>query len=175
MKGLLILRAKHTAGKCIERCQIGSGNGEVPAEWGWRGMEDGVHAGAAWDGVGWQCKEEEKRFPHLLQDVPVELLLAVAQELPNHLAAEAFPLEQEVCHSNGGVRYEASGDQKLDPFVWVSEREGQRHGEFACDAFEALLPPGHLIVCSNAVLSMCMGSQEFMCLAGMGLGEGREK
>lgn len=78
-----------------------------------------------------QSREEGKRLPHLLQDVPVELLLAVAQELPDHLAAEALPLEQEVCHPNGGVRDEASGDQELDPFVWVSEREGQRHGEFA--------------------------------------------
>lgn len=76
-------------------------------------------------------REEGKRFPHLLQDVPVELLLAVAQELPNHLSAEALPLEEEVCHPNGGVWDEASGDQELDPFVWVSEREGQRHGEFA--------------------------------------------
>lgn len=52
MKGLLILRGKHIAGKCIERCQIGSRNGEVPAEWGWRGMEDGVLAGAARSRVG---------------------------------------------------------------------------------------------------------------------------
>lgn len=73
-----------------------------------------------------QCREEGKSFPHLLQDIPVELLLAVAQELPNHLAAEALPLEQEVCHPDGGIWDEASGDQELDPFVWVSEREGQR-------------------------------------------------
>lgn len=33
------------------------------------------------------------RFPHLLQDVPVELLLAVAQEFADHLAAEALPLQ----------------------------------------------------------------------------------
>lgn len=59
------------------------------------------------------------------------MFLAVAQELPNHLAAEALPLEQEVCHSYGGIRDEASGDQELDPFVWVSEKEGQRHGELA--------------------------------------------
>lgn len=78
-----------------------------------------------------ECREEGKRFPHLLQDVPVELLLAVAQEFPNHLPAEALPLQQEVCHPNGGVRDEASGDQELDPFVWVSGRQGQRHGEFA--------------------------------------------
>lgn len=90
-----------------------------------------VQPGAEWAGTPVECREEEKRFPHLLQDVPVELLLAVAQEFPNHLAAEALPLEQEVCHPDGGVRDEASGDQELDPFVWVSGREGQRHGEFA--------------------------------------------
>lgn len=124
--------------------------------------------GACWCSQGWsglaaplQCKEKEKRFPHLLQDVPVELLLAVAQELPNHLAAEALPLEQEVCNPNGGVWDEASGDQELDPFVWVSEREGQRHGEFACDVFEALLPLGHLTVGSNAVLSGLLGVHVF--------------
>lgn len=86
--------------------------------------------GQSWLATPLQCREEGK-FPHLLQDVPVELLLAVTQELPNHLAAETLPLEQEVCHPNGGVRDEASGDQELDAFVWVSEREGQRHGEFA--------------------------------------------
>lgn len=37
------------------------------------------------------------------------------------------------------------------------------------DLFEALLPLAHLMACSNAALSMCMGSYEFMCVAGMGL------
>lgn len=62
---------------------------------------------------------------HLLQDVPVELFLAVAQELPDHLAAEALALEQEMCHPNGRVRDETPRDQELDPFVWISGREGQ--------------------------------------------------
>lgn len=70
-------------------------------------------------------------MPHLLQDVPVELLLAVAQELADHLAAEALPLQQEMCHPNGRVRDEPSGDQELDPFVWVTGRQAQRHGECA--------------------------------------------
>lgn len=78
-----------------------------------------------------ECREEGKRLADLLQDVPVELLLAVAQELPDHLAAEALPLQQEVSNPNGGVWDEASGDQELDPFVWVSARQGQRHGESA--------------------------------------------
>lgn len=118
----------YIAGKCVEGCQIGTGNGGVPEEWGQRGMEclPGVELATP---LEW--REEGKRFPHLLQNIPVELLLAVAQELPNHLAAEALALQQEVCHPNGGVWDEASRDQELDPFVRVSGREGQRHGEFA--------------------------------------------
>lgn len=65
---------------------------------------------------------------HSLQHIAVELLLAVAQELPDHLPAEALALEQEVGHSNGGVRDEASRDQELDAFVWVS-RGGRQGGE----------------------------------------------
>lgn len=37
------------------------------------------------------------------------------------------------------------------------------------DLFEALFHLTHLMACSNAALSMCMGSYEFMCAAGMGL------
>lgn len=56
-------------------------------------------------------ERREGRGPHhghSLQHVPVELLLAVAQELSYHLAAEAFPLEEEVGHTDGGVRDEAT-------------------------------------------------------------------
>lgn len=62
---------------------------------------------------------------HSLQHIAVELLLAVTQELPDHLPAEALALEQEVGHSNGGVRDEASGDQELDAFVRVSRGAGR--------------------------------------------------
>lgn len=58
---------------------------------------------------------------HSLQHITVELLLAVAQELPDHLTAEALALEKEVGHSNGGVRDEASRNQELDAFVWVAK------------------------------------------------------
>lgn len=57
---------------------------------------------------------------HSLQHVAVELLLAVAQKLSDHLAAEALTLEQEMSHSNGGVGDEASRDQELDALVRVS-------------------------------------------------------
>lgn len=57
---------------------------------------------------------------HSLQHIVVELLLAVAQEFSNHLPAEAFTLEQEMGHSDGGVRDEATRDQELDAFVGVS-------------------------------------------------------
>lgn len=56
-------------------------------------------------------ERKEGRDPHRghsLQHVPVELLLAVAQELPYHLAAEAFALEEEVGHTDRGVRDEAT-------------------------------------------------------------------
>lgn len=45
---------------------------------------------------------------HSLQHVAVEWLLAIAQELSYHLAAEAFPLEEKVGHTDGGVRDEAT-------------------------------------------------------------------
>lgn len=45
---------------------------------------------------------------HSLQHVAVELSLAIAQELSYHLAAQAFPLEEEVGHADGGVRDEAT-------------------------------------------------------------------
>lgn len=34
MKKLMMLRVNHIAGKCVEGCQIGTGNGGVPEEWG---------------------------------------------------------------------------------------------------------------------------------------------
>lgn len=63
---------------------------------------------------------------HLLQDIPVELFLAVAQEFTNHLAAESLALEQKVCHPDGCVWDEATGDQELNPFVRISGREGHK-------------------------------------------------
>lgn len=56
-----------------------------------------------------------------LQDVSVERLLAVAQELANHLSAQALPLQQEVGHANGRVGDEATGDQELEALIWVSK------------------------------------------------------
>lgn len=80
---------------------------------------------------------------HSLQHIPVELLLAVAQELPNHLAAEAFPLEEEVGHADGGVRDEATRDQELDALVRISaeglELGGER-GSGGCSGLLSCLP-----------------------------------
>lgn len=56
--------------------------------------------------------------PHLLKDVAVELLLAIAEELADHLPAQALPLQDEVGHPHGGVREEAPLDQILDPLLW---------------------------------------------------------
>lgn len=55
-----------------------------------------------------------------LQDVSVEGLLAVAEELPDHLPTQALPLQQEVGHADGCVRDEAPGDQELEALVGVS-------------------------------------------------------
>lgn len=57
---------------------------------------------------------------HSLEDISVEGLLAVAEELSDHLSAQALPLQQEVGHSDGRVRDEASRDQELEALVWVS-------------------------------------------------------
>lgn len=62
------------------------------------------------------------RAGHLLQDIPVELFLAVSQKLPDHLSAEPLTLQKEMGHSNWRVWYEASRDQELDPFVWISAK-----------------------------------------------------
>lgn len=47
-------------------------------------------------------------FNHSLQNVSVEGLLAVAEELADHLAAQALPLQQEVCDAYGCIRNETS-------------------------------------------------------------------
>lgn len=69
---------------------------------------------------------------YLLQDISVEGLLAVAEELADHLPTQALPLQQEVGHADGCVRDEASRDQKLEALVGVSgisqTLEGRRSG-----------------------------------------------
>ena len=61
-----------------------------------------------------------------LQDISVELQLAVPQKLSNHLPAQAFPLQQEVGHSDGRVRDEAACDQEVDASLWVPARKKKR-------------------------------------------------
>lgn len=55
-----------------------------------------------------------------LQDISVEGLLAVAEELSDHLPTQALPLQQKVGHADGCVRDETTRDQKLEAFVGVS-------------------------------------------------------
>lgn len=62
---------------------------------------------------------EEKRADSL-KNVSVELQFAVAQELSDHLPAQAFPLQQEVSHPDGRVRHEAARDQEVDAFLRVA-------------------------------------------------------
>ena len=72
-----------------------------------------------------------------LQDVPVEVQLAVAQELSNHLPAQALPLQQEVGDAHRGVRDKVPVDQILDPLLWLpgdtagggEGREGDSRGQ----------------------------------------------
>lgn len=61
--------------------------------------------------------------PRLLEDVTVELLLAIAEELADHLPAEPFPLQDEVGHPHRGVREEAPLDQVLDPLLRLPVKE----------------------------------------------------
>lgn len=82
-------------------------------------------SGTEGEGLNRKKGRGARRAGHLLQHISVELLLAVAQELSNHLPAEAFTLEQEMGHSDGGVRDEASGNQELDALVWVSGGAGK--------------------------------------------------
>lgn len=56
---------------------------------------------------------------HSLQDVSVELQLAVPQKLSDHLSAQAFPLQQEVGHPDGRVWDEATRDQEVDASLWI--------------------------------------------------------
>lgn len=56
-----------------------------------------------------------------LQDIPVELLLSIAQKFPDHLPAEALPLKKEVSHADRRVGDEPSLGQVLDAFFWLPE------------------------------------------------------
>lgn len=80
-------------------------------------------------GPGARGRAQGLREGHSLQHVAVELLLAVAQELSDHLPAEALPLQKEVGHSDGGIRDEASRDQELDTLVWVSASREKGYSE----------------------------------------------
>lgn len=65
---------------------------------------------------------------YLLQDISIEGLLAVAEELSNHLSAQALPLQQEVGHADGCVWDEASRDQELKALVRISTMNKERTG-----------------------------------------------
>lgn len=68
----------------------------------------------------------------LLEDIPVELELAVPQELSDHLSAEALPLKQEVCHSDGRVRDKTTRDQEVDASFWVPVINQKTNTESSC-------------------------------------------
>ena len=58
---------------------------------------------------------------YLLQDISVELLLAIAEKLSNHLPAQPLPLQQEVSHTNRCVGDEPPLSQILDALFWLPE------------------------------------------------------
>lgn len=60
-------------------------------------------------------------MPYSLQHISVEGLFAVAEELSDHLAAQALPLQQKVGDADGRVWDEAPRDQELKALVRVSE------------------------------------------------------
>lgn len=60
-----------------------------------------------------------------LQDVPVELLLPIAEELSDHLPAQPLPLQQEVSPPDRRVGDEAPLGQVLDALFWLPD-ESQR-------------------------------------------------
>ena len=64
-----------------------------------------------------------------LQDVSVERLLAVAEELSDHLPAQPLPLQQEVSHAYGCVRYEPPRYQELKALVGVPEDREEKENE----------------------------------------------
>lgn len=72
-----------------------------------------------------------------LQHVSVELFLPVAQELADHLPAEAFALQQEVRHPHWRVRHKAAFDEVLDALLRLPVR-GRETGS----APAAPTPPG---------------------------------
>lgn len=62
-----------------------------------------------------------------LQHVAVELLLPVAQELANHLPAQALALQQEMGYSHWCVWHKATLNEVLDallrlPVGWIKDR-----------------------------------------------------
>lgn len=65
----------------------------------------------------------------LLQNIPVELLLPITQEFPDHLPAQALPLQQEVCHAHRCVGDESPFRQILDALLWLPGRTGEHKDE----------------------------------------------
>lgn len=65
-------------------------------------------------------------FNHSLQNISVERLLAVAEELADHLAAQSLPLQQEVCDAYRCIRNKTSRDEKLEAFIWISVQEKKK-------------------------------------------------
>ena len=89
---------------------------------------------------------------HSLEHVSVELLLPVAQELADHLPAQALALQQEVGHPHWRVGHEAALDEVLDTLLGLPggretgsaghARPHRLRGTRSCPSL--LHHPGHL-------------------------------
>ena len=124
-------------------------------------------AGGAWDPrasggevVGppphWRCPgphasgERLGEAGHSLEHIAVELLLPVAQELADHLPAQALALQQEVGHPHWRVGHEAALDEVLDALLGLPggqetgsagrARTHRLHGTRSCPSLTP--PPG---------------------------------
>lgn len=77
-----------------------------------------------------------------LQHIAVELLLPVAQELANHLSAQALALQQEVGYSHWCVRHKATLNEVLDALLRLPGGWDKRQAQpWQPRPFQACSPP----------------------------------
>ena len=116
----------------------------------------GTRGGAGPAGRGWRCPgphasgERLGEAGHSLEHIAVELLLPVAQELADHLPAQALALQQEVGHPHWRVGHEAALDEVLDALLRLPggqetgsagrARPHRLHGTRSCPSLTP--PPG---------------------------------
>lgn len=97
-----------------------------------------------------------------LEDVLVELLPA-AQELPDHLPAQTFPLQDEPGDAHRRVRDKASLDQVLDPLLRLPADDTTRAVYLKLVCFFSLFPRlFHSFDLTSALLKSVESFQTFL-------------